>query len=462
MSRDRARAALLVFSAFAAALASCVSEPAAPEVAPRLESWRFEEAPLGISVQEAPEGEEIAQDSVPGMNPDLGAPGGRTMLPGNRIRRADGSVELYYLVPYVDEKAPALSYKGFLARHYIGLIERWCMHQPTPDGPAVLYTSDPAAAAAVVPPQRAVLLEAADLADKAFTSTADLSSFGPMGLYPGFGALSIPMTEAIHATGHPEDIDALEAFLRTFIVDVDQIEITARVVEAALVDLTDLGAATSIEFVGSGNRFFRGMDASFPNETSLGGVFTLQGIQSDNELESTLQWLRQRTGVKFLSQPRILMRNGSAAALVRGDKVPVQTVVAVSSNNVVSTGIRYEDVGLQLKIAAFAFGRDAVFLDVEIQNGAITGFATVGSVTNPVITQRVARTSVTLKQGESLVIGGLIVSSTEERISKVPILGDIPLLGIFFRSTFESESLAEVNFIFTPRVAAGGSPVVEG
>jgi type II secretory pathway component GspD/PulD (secretin) len=444
----------------ALALPSCVSEPVAPAEAPRLESWRFEEAALGASVSEVTG--EGAQDSVPGLNPELGAQGGRTMLPGNRIRRPDGQIELYYLVPYVDEKAPALTDKGFLARHYIGLIERWCLHQPSPDGPAVLYTSDPAAAAAVVPPQRAVILEAADLADKAFTSTADLSTFGPIGLYPGFGALSIPMTEAIHATGHPEDIDALEAFLRTFVVDVDHIEITARVVEAALVDLTDLGAATSIEFVGDGNRFFRGMDASFPNETSLGGVFTLKGIQNDNEMESTLQWLRQRTGVKFLSQPRILMRNGSAAALVRGDKVPVQTIVAVSSNNVVSTGIGYVDVGLQLKIAAFAFGKDAVFLDVEIQNGAITGFATVGSVTNPVITQRVARTSVTLKQGESLVIGGLIVSSTEERVSKVPILGDIPILGLFFRSSFEADSSAEVNFIFTPRVATGGNAVVEG
>jgi type II secretory pathway component GspD/PulD (secretin) len=451
--------ALLLCAVVGLLLAGCVSEPVEPQEVESVASWRFEEATLGNAVVEAESSE--AQESVPGLNPELAPGGGRTMLPGNRIRRPDGLVELYYLVPYVDETAPALSYKGFLARHYIGLIERWCVHQSNPDVPAVLFTSDPAAAAAVVAPQRAVLLAAADLADKAFTSTADLSSFGPIGAYPGFGALSIPMTEAIHAVGHPEDIDALETFLRAFVVDVDHIEITARVVEASVVDLTDLGAATSITYVGSGNRFFRGMDAVFPNETSLGGVFTLKGIQSQNELESTLQWLRQRTGVKFLSQPRIFMRNGSAAALVRGDKVPIQTVVAVSSNNVVSTGIRYEDVGLQLKVAAFAFGRDAVFLDVEIQNGAITGFATVGSVTNPVITQRLARTSVTLKQGESLVIGGLIVKSKEERISKVPILGDIPLLGLFFRSTFESDALAEVNFIFTPRVAAGGSGNLE-
>ena len=104
-------------------------------------------------------------------------------------------------------------------------------------------------------------------------------------------------------------------------------------------------------------------------------------------------------------------------------------------------------------------GKDTVLLQLYADVSAVTGFANTTPVVTPITSQRSAVTTVYLKHSHSLLIGGLKSVTTFQSETKVPILGDIPLLGFLFRSTSTSRQETSVAFQITPRIVNDrGSP----
>jgi type II secretory pathway component GspD/PulD (secretin) len=105
-------------------------------------------------------------------------------------------------------------------------------------------------------------------------------------------------------------------------------------------------------------------------------------------------------------------------------------------------------------------GTETVALNIDVQASQQSGTATIvnsvgGPVTSPIITLRSAKTIVYLEPGQAVILGGLITERTVDQEEKVPILGDIPLLGWLFRSTFKSKQQQNVLFFIRPRILEG-------
>ena len=118
----------------------------------------------------------------------------------------------------------------------------------------------------------------------------------------------------------------------------------------------------------------------------------------------------------------------------------------------VATDIAFKPVGVKMNIIPVIAGTDTVILQIYADVSAVTNFAATEPVVTPVTSNRTAVTTVYLRHNHSLVIGGLNSKSTIDSESKVPILGDIPLLGFLFRSTSKTQQETKVDFIITPRI----------
>jgi type IV pilus assembly protein PilQ len=148
---------------------------------------------------------------------------------------------------------------------------------------------------------------------------------------------------------------------------------------------------------------------------------------------------------KLLSQPKIITQNNEKATVKQGTKIPVQTIV----NNTVS--VQFVDAVLELDVTPQITADGTVYMDVTVENDQIDqAIPRVEGI--PAIDTQSAETKVTVDDGATVVIGGIIVTQQRTSIDQVPLVGSIPLLGNLFKHTTVSSSSAELLFFLTPRI----------
>jgi len=156
--------------------------------------------------------------------------------------------------------------------------------------------------------------------------------------------------------------------------------------------------------------------------------------------------------VNLLSNPRIRVKNDEVAKIMVGDKVPIVTVVN-TANVGTQQNVDYIDVGLKLEVEPHITLDNFVDIKVGLEvstPGKETRLDNGGSVF--AIGSRTAQTSLRLKDGETQVLAGLILDDDRRNISKLPGLGDIPLLGRLFSNNSDSSEKTEIVLAITPRV----------
>jgi general secretion pathway protein D len=155
---------------------------------------------------------------------------------------------------------------------------------------------------------------------------------------------------------------------------------------------------------------------------------------------------------RILSKPRISAQSGATAKIITGDALPILTAITLSGVNGVSQQVEYVNVGVTLQIAPRVSPDGYVSSKIYTVVSSVTGF----SQGFPTISQREAETSASVRDGESFVIGGLLQESKLSTKSKIPILGDVPVLGSLFRRTTETSGKTELYIIITPRIVKHG------
>lgn len=246
---------------------------------------------------------------------------------------------------------------------------------------------------------------------------------------------------AIWLKGSPDRIEQLKAMIAAIDIPVDSV-----VLETQFVELTEQGLkAIGIDF--------NNANGQLGVVTFQSGQFIPPGVPAGAHLTSTqfqaaLYAQIQKGNGRIVSRPRISAQSGSTAKIVTGDALPILTSIALSGVNGVSQQVQYVNVGVTLQIAPRVSGDGFVTSHV---------FAVVSSVTGtsqgyPTISQREAETSATVRDGDSFVIGGLTQDETISSKSKVPLLGDIPILGQAFRNERTTRSKTELYIIVTPHI----------
>ena len=151
---------------------------------------------------------------------------------------------------------------------------------------------------------------------------------------------------------------------------------------------------------------------------------------------------------KLLSKPKVITQNNEKAIVKQGTKIPIQTVI----NNTIS--VQYIDAVLQLEVTPQITAEGTVFMDVLVENTQIdNGIPRVQGI--PALDTQAAQTKVTVADGGTVVIGGIIVTQQQTNITEVPIVGSLPIIGYLFRRTNVSVTSQELLFFITPRIMPG-------
>jgi general secretion pathway protein D len=185
--------------------------------------------------------------------------------------------------------------------------------------------------------------------------------------------------------------------------------------------------------------------------TGGGSVFTL-GTEG-NSLGAVLAALNQLTNVRVLQQPRTFTADNQEAIFFNGSEVPVQTTQSQSSG-VVTGGFEYRDVGVLLNVRPRITSNGDVDLTINVE---LSDQAGLGVNDNPIFSRRQVRSQILIHDGQTVLIGGLLKESESKTKRKIPLLGDIPLIGGLFTSIHNSTIREELIVFVTPVIVENTS-----
>jgi general secretion pathway protein D len=163
---------------------------------------------------------------------------------------------------------------------------------------------------------------------------------------------------------------------------------------------------------------------------------------------------QQDTNTQVLANPRIRVKNREKARIHIGDRVPVITTTAAATGGFISESVTYLDVGLKLEVEPLIYLEDDVGIKValEVSNIAREVRGTASGTLTYQIGTRNAATNLRLRDGETQILAGLINDEDRRSASRVPALGEMPVLGRLFSHTRDSTARTEVILLITPRL----------
>lgn len=241
---------------------------------------------------------------------------------------------------------------------------------------------------------------------------------------------------AIIVSGTPDVVAGLKALIEKIDVPVRSV-----ILETQIVELTD-SASRDIGFdfaPNAGGSIISGSSVlknqSIPTSTSTIAANLYAQIVLGN--------------AKIIAKPRILAQSGQQASILTGDAIPIITnVVSVGGSTTTSQQVNYVNVGVSLQIeprvSSDGFVTSHIYTEVSSVSQFVQGI--------PQISQRTATTTATVRDGEAFVIGGLLQDNEIRNLIKVPFIGDLPLIGSFFRRTTSSHNQTNLYIVITPHI----------
>lgn len=175
-----------------------------------------------------------------------------------------------------------------------------------------------------------------------------------------------------------------------------------------------------------------------------------------NSFSATLEMLEDRSNTNTLSNPRIVTLDNQPARIVVGEQYPFPTYEYNRETGTMQvTSWQYKDIGVVFEVTPHVNNENMVTLDLKPKITAIDGYVVVDQAANarvPQLTTREAQTRVMIRNGETLVIGGLISNRRNDTETKVPFLGSIPFLGRLFSYSSTSDTKTDLLIFLTPHI----------
>jgi len=215
----------------------------------------------------------------------------------------------------------------------------------------------------------------------------------------------------------------------------------------------DLDYGLEGSFTWNNGKGTAGSDFGLANADQGGFLRILQ-----DDITVTMRALAERGKLEVLSRPSVLARNNEEATITIGQEVPFIRNSRITDNGQTINTIEYEDIGIILRVTPSISPDGLVEMEVEPEISTLTSQSVpITDTTNAqVIAKRAASTRVVVNDGRTVVIGGLMEDNFTESVRKVPLLGDIPVLGpLVFSRTVRNKSKTELLIFLTPSVVSG-------
>lgn len=206
---------------------------------------------------------------------------------------------------------------------------------------------------------------------------------------------------------------------------------------------------------GSLNGIEGGQGQGFTIESSLvplNNAFNLVLGDASDGILGVLSLLESQGMARTLAEPSLTATSGQTASFLAGGEFPVP--VAQGGATAGSITVEFKEFGVRLNLTPTILSRDRISLKVapEVSELDFTAGIEVGGTSVPALTTRRTDTTVELGDGESFVISGLVSSNQINDLSKLPWLGDVPILGAFFKSAERSREERELIMVVTPHL----------
>ena len=262
-------------------------------------------------------------------------------------------------------------------------------------------------------------------------------------------------TNTLIITDTARKIQEVRELLARLDVPARQVMIEARVVVATDGWSRDLGARLGFEAAKTRNLFgdrvqaaADGLGQSLPAAPAAGNLaLSLLNLANGNLLSLELRALEADNKGKVISNPRVMTTNQKPAVILNGTQIAYETTS--SAGGVVTSTVTFKDAFLCLLVDPQILNNDSVILTVEVQKDS-PRFA--AGIAIPSIDTKRIKTQVRVNNGETLVLGGIFDGDESSMVSKVPLLGDIPVLGNLFKTTNKQNTKTELIIFLTPRI----------
>ncbi len=171
--------------------------------------------------------------------------------------------------------------------------------------------------------------------------------------------------------------------------------------------------------------------------------------EDNKRLNATVNWLKTSRDAKILSSPIMIVNQGTTASMITGEDVPIQSTSVTSGT--VTTSTTYKRIGVKLNVTPSLINKDTVQIEINPEVSSISRYETFTqnsvTVSNPVVAVRNIKTSLTLSDGEIIMLGGLYSNEDTEALRKTPGFSDVPYVGDLFTAK-EKKTLSKQLIFF--------------
>lgn len=265
----------------------------------------------------------------------------------------------------------------------------------------------------------------------------------------------------------PSVVNEMTALVAAMDIPERVVQIEARILETTLDRRLKLGlewptaVSTKISGVDDGTGgTSTGTTTAVATNNNLGALDVESGQWtwgrlSVGQLAAVLDMLQQNGNSKLISNPKISTLENHQAEIVSATVIPVQTINRFTEAAATQDIVTFQDidVAISLKVTPRLTGDGKIMLEVEPTVQDIIGYSGTNGNQKPITTSRSVKTHITVADGESVALGGLLKENEIKTVQKFPLLGEIPLIGkLLFTSTSKEKSTTDLLILITPHV----------
>jgi len=250
--------------------------------------------------------------------------------------------------------------------------------------------------------------------------------------------------DLIMVTDVPTNFELIERIIRTLDQENAQINISIKFIETTLKQDEAMGINWSL-------RADTSLSFGIGEITSHSGASVNLATLTPMTFAAMLQILSEDAGTTLLQEPQITTFNNSPATITVGTTIPVLVPQAEGSMfGAVPYTYQDQNVNVSLSVTPRINENELISMSIDAAVQAITGY--VGAEQRPIVSNRTTSTNVMVRNGETLLIGGLIFDQDDLTVGKFPILGDLPFIRKFFRTNSKKKSQNELLIFITPTI----------
>ena len=244
-----------------------------------------------------------------------------------------------------------------------------------------------------------------------------------------------------------EQLAHIKAIVSELDHPLDQVLIEARIVEVSKESAFELGLGYKATKSGSTVILnSRNIDTSKPDKNSSIATLAFKGLFGGIDLNLELAALETEGNAKIVSSPHLMVTENTEAYVKQGSEIPYAETTASGA-----ASLTFKEAVLELKVTPQIAPNGNIILDVTVKKDA-QSTGTSGETKQPILDKREIATKLMIKNGQTVVLGGIYEKNTQRSKSKVPLLGDIPLLGWLFSSVSNKITNKELLIFITPKI----------